>query len=652
MIAPPIPTNEPQRLAALYALKLLDTPPEQRFDRITLIAQHVFGVPISLISLVDAHRQWFKSACGIDVCETSREISFCAHAILGDRTMVVPDAQLDPRFCDNPLVTGGVKVRFYAGRPLAGPDGSRVGTLCVVDTRPRDMNDRELSILDALARIAENELGAVALNSALAELRKSEALLREFFDSAHDLIHSVTPDGRVSYANRAWLQSLGYSPAEALELSVWDIVHPSELSHCKSLFERALAGEPPGPIETVFVSRDGRSIDVEGSSVCLFSSGQPVSTRGTFRDVTARKRAEIVLREAEHRYRLLVDAAAQGIAETDVEGAITLCNPACASMLGYRSVDELIGRNMHQLVHHTRADGAPYPASECSIGRAFRSGESCHADNEVFWRADGTSFPVEYWGWSRRRDGAIIGCVVTFVDISKRREIENMKSEFISTVSHELRTPLTSIRGALGLLAAGLLRSQPDRGQRMLDIAIDNADRLTRLINDILDIEKMESGLVVMQMQTCDAGELINQACETVRPMADKFRVHLSSSPAAATLQGDADRIVQILTNLLSNAVKFSPAEATVRVSAQDRGDAVVFEVEDKGRGIPADKLETVFGRFQQVDASDARDKGGTGLGLAICSSIVEQHGGRIWVESEVGAGSRFSFSLPRPNST
>jgi diguanylate cyclase (GGDEF)-like protein len=158
MIKPPIPADEFRRLESLRNLKLLDTPSEERFDRVTRLAQRVFGVPIALVSLVDADRQWFKSRQGLDATETPRDISFCGHAIVGDRILVVNDATDDERFCDNPLVCGNPNIRFYAGYPLNAPDGAKIGTLCVIDSKPRDMSQEDLRLLRELGRMVEEEL--------------------------------------------------------------------------------------------------------------------------------------------------------------------------------------------------------------------------------------------------------------------------------------------------------------------------------------------------------------------------------------------------------------------------------------------------------------------------------------------------------------
>jgi signal transduction histidine kinase len=229
-----------------------------------------------------------------------------------------------------------------------------------------------------------------------------------------------------------------------------------------------------------------------------------------------------------------------------------------------------------------------------------------------------------------------------------RRELGRMKEEFVSIVAHELRTPLTSIRGSLGLLASGRLDGTP-QGQRMLQIAAQNSDRLVRLINDMLDLDRMHSGRLEMEPGLRPVEPLVQQALDAVQGAATELQVRMEARvDPGLQVWGDGDRIVQVLVNLLSNAAKFSPPGALVEVIAEDRGENALFQVRDRGRGIPADRLDDIFERFRQVDSSDARDKGGTGLGLAICRTIVQQHGGRIWVASEWGKGSTFFFTLPR----
>jgi len=243
------------------------------------------------------------------------------------------------------------------------------------------------------------------------------------------------------------------------------------------------------------------------------------------------------------------------------------------------------------------------------------------------------------------------------IQLSERSELDLLKDEFISTVSHELRTPLTSIRGALGLLSSGVIGDVDAKAQNLLRIAVTNTDRLIRLINDILDLERMESGRAPLQIRRCSLRDLAQQAIDTMTPMADASTVHLelagftaaqAAFPEALFFDGDTDRILQVLTNLLSNAIKFSPTASSVRVHTEATADSILLKVSDEGRGIPSDKLDSIFDRFQQVEPADARQKGGTGLGLAICRSIVQQHSGSIWAQRNLGVGTTFYVLLPR----
>ena len=243
------------------------------------------------------------------------------------------------------------------------------------------------------------------------------------------------------------------------------------------------------------------------------------------------------------------------------------------------------------------------------------------------------------------------------LQLSHRSELDTLKDEFISTVSHELRTPLTSIRGALGLLSSGIIGDVDAKALNLLRIAVTNTDRLIRLINDILDLERMESGRAPLQIRRCSLRDLAQQAIETMTAMADANTVHLALEPSTAAqaaypealfFDGDSDRILQVLTNLLSNAVKFSPVASTVRIHTEATSDSILLKVVDEGRGIPSDKLDSIFDRFQQVEPSDARQKGGTGLGLAICRSIVQQHSGSIWAQRNLGSGTTIYVMLPR----
>ncbi|QAT89084.1 diguanylate cyclase [Corallococcus coralloides] len=402
MLPPPTPADEPRRLQALRALCLLDTPAHERFDRIVRTASQLFRVPIALVSLVDEHRQWFKARHGLDATETPREQSFCAHAILSPATFVVPDALGDPRFHDNPLVLGAPFVRFYAGHPLRAADGSRVGTLCLIDSRPRDFPDADRAALADLAAWAEGEINALD-------------------------------------------------------------------------------------------AREARLLEEE------------------------------------------------------------------------------------------------------------------------------------------------------------RQRVERMKNEFISTVSHELRTPLTSIRGSLGLLCGGIVGSLEPEVARMVGIAHKNSERLLHLINDILDLEKMESGRLDLHLAPTNVVPLLALALQAHQGYADEYGVRLEAAVDLphAHARVDEDRFIQVLANLLSNAIKFSPQGERVTLSLTREGGVLRVGVQDHGPGIPEDFQARVFQKFAQADASDTRKRPGTGLGLSIAHGLVARMGGALRFTTSPTDGTRFSFDLP-----
>lgn len=386
--------------------------------------------------------------------------------------------------------------------------------------------------------------------------------------------------------------------------------------------------------------------------VLLFSAGARQVILGLDNDTLRRglerrvREQTMDLRRLARQNEVLLTSVADGIYGVDDEGRITFVNPAGAALLGY-PVEELTGRHAHQAFHAPTEAGEPHPWQGCYITESIRDGVVTNSEEDFYVRAEGSQIPVEIT-CSPLLDGPVIrGAVVAFRDITQRREVDRMKNEFLSVVSHELRTPLTSIRGSLGLLSAGSLGELSQPAQRMAAIALDSSERLTRLINDILDMERIESGSMPMTFVEQDAAELIRAAVGEIEGMAQAGSVTVETVSAHGRIVGDADRVVQTLTNLIGNAIKFSEAGGVVRVSAAEQAGSVRFQVADEGRGIPEDKLERIFERFEQVDSSDTRVKGGSGLGLAISRGIVERHGGRIWAESKPDVGTVVSFEIP-----
>jgi PAS domain S-box-containing protein len=370
------------------------------------------------------------------------------------------------------------------------------------------------------------------------------------------------------------------------------------------------------------------------------------------RELKERQQTEAALARLSHQHELILNSMGEGLFGLNRHAEITFVNQAASQILGY-AVDALVGYSVRLLIAEQSQTTALLP-----IDASLLDGGIHQASDILFRRKDGSILPVEYMSTPIWEQSKIVGAVVTFKDISHRQLVEQMKDEFISVVSHELRTPLTSIHGSLRMLASGLLDHQPQKRQRLIEIAASSTERLVRLVNDILDVERIEAGKLRMAREACNLEALIQQAVNTMQNLADRARISVQTNfqASAVCIWADPDRILQTLTNLLSNAIKFSEPGGTVQITVTSASmvdgcstvtDQVQIAVRDQGRGIPPEKLETIFERFQQADSSDARNCEGTGLGLAICRSIVQQHGGRIWAESQINQGSSFFFTIP-----
>lgn len=372
-------------------------------------------------------------------------------------------------------------------------------------------------------------------------------------------------------------------------------------------------------------------------------------------EITDRIQAETALRRNEEQLRLITDALPVLIAYVDTKQRYQFNNAAYTAWLG-KSSKALQGKHLKRIWGNLI-----YRQMQPWVKKAL-AGEMVSYENDIHLKGQiPRSVDVTYVPHRDEKKGTIKGFFALTSDISDRKAIERMKDEFISVVSHELRTPLTSIHSALKLLATGQLGQLSNDGQQMLGIADENTDRLVRLVNNVLDLQRIESGAVTMDRQICDAADLMVKATEAMQAMARQYEIELLATPVPIDLWVDPDYIVQALTNLISNAIKFSTPNTTVSLSVQclkpkkqrngknsTPSPRVQFKVQDQGPGIPKDKLESIFERFHQVDSSDARKKGGTGLGLTICRKIIEQHDGEIWAESVEGEGSTFIFTLPR----
>ena len=388
----------------------------------------------------------------------------------------------------------------------------------------------------------------------------------------------------------------------------------------------------------------GRSMSTPDESVLESLAG----VAGQVGQFVQRKQGEAALKAIEERFRSVVDSANDGIVIADHKGTILTWNRGAEAIFGYTAA-EVVGQPVGLLLPERYRE----PQKE-GLTRYMKTGESRVVGRTVELeglRKSGEEFPValSLSSWKSGEETYFGGIIA---DISERQKVDRIKSEFISTVSHELRTPLTSILGSLGLVMSGAAGPLPAQAKSLIEIAHKNSERLVRLINDILDVEKIESGKMDFQLKPTRLMPVVAAAIEANRAYAEKFSVsiQLESGLPEAVVEADADRLTQVLTNLLSNSAKFSPKGQVVTVSVQRKGPMFRVSVADKGSGIPEEFRQHIFDKFAQADTSDTRQKGGTGLGLSISKAIIERMGGRMGFETAVNAGTTFFFELAEVN--
>jgi PAS domain S-box-containing protein len=457
-------------------------------------------------------------------------------------------------------------------------------------------------------------------------------------------------DGEMNFPPR-WLEQAGYDEGELTEgfETFTSLIHPDDRPKMMSAFQEHVAGATPiYKAEFRLRTKDGqyRWLSQRGKAI-HDDTGKAVRVTGSNRDITDLVNAQTKYLESEKIFRQL----SENIREMFWMGSIG------AEELIYISpvFEEVTGISLNAVYDNPRlmlSCVAPEDRQRAleHIKRDKRTKTGSEGEYKLL-KADGT--PYYIWAHTfpvHDEKGEVVSFCGVAHDINQRKEAEKRVSEFYSTVSHELRTPLTSIRGSLGLIEGGLAGEIPEKAKQFIAIARSESDRLIRLINDILDIRKIEAGKLTLSLVHCSPAELISSAIDGLRGMAMQSDVEITSlATFNATLLCDRDRIIQVLANLISNAIKYSEKGRKVAVSVDYlAGESVCrFSVIDRGQGIAGDQIHKLFNKFQQLDSSDSRPKGGTGLGLAISKSIVEQHGGKIGVNSFIGQGSAFWFELP-----
>ncbi len=583
-----LPVDEEARLRDLRAYYLLDSESESTYDEIVQLASQICGTPVAVMTLIDADRQWFKAQVGLDISETGREIAFCAHAILEPtQTLVVPDATQDPRFADNPLVTGEANFRFYAGAPLVTPAGHALGTLCVLDTVPRVLTEFQRSSLNLLAR---EVMAHLALRRSLEESRRANLMLGALATAQSGFIIDGDP-------------SATFTGLLDLLLTLTDSDY--------GFIGEVLTDEDGAPYVRVL----GHAITDISWDEATHALYQEHAARGMeFHNLQTLFGAALTTRQV---------VIANNPGDDPRRGGLPSGHPAMHAFLGLPIYVEgqMVGL----------------------AGVANREGgydDALVAFLEPFVATCGTLISALRAN-ARRRDAEERLAAQNV----RLRELDALKDELLATVSHELRTPLTSILSFLQLLReeAGVTASQSEA----LEVIDRNAHRLLDLVADLLLFASIESNALTLEQADFDLAQTARQSVDSIIPRAAARDISVDLDAAPTRMHGDERRIAQVIDNLLSNAVKFTEPGGRVRVRvAHDIANATI-EVDDNGIGIPTADLPGLFERFTRAANATRGAIPGTGVGLAIVKKLTEMHGGAVSVESTEGAGARFCVTIP-----
>ncbi len=496
-------------------------------------------------------------------------------------------------------------------------------------------------------------------------IEDSEDRLRLTIDTALDAVINADSRGVITGWNSQAEKIFGHTRAEAIGQALDQTIIPEAYrdKHRRGLAHYLQTGEGPvlnQRIEIAALRRDGTEFPIELAIVPV-KAHDGVSFSAFVRDITESKKAEEERLRLSSYNQLLLDSTGEGIYGIDTQGNCTFLNRAAARILGL-TPEEALGKNMHRLAHHSHPDGSPYSSEDCPISQATQAGQSCRVEDDVFWYADGTSFPVEYTSSPILSEGRMQGAVVTFADITQRKQAERelrdakdaaeassrTKSQFLANMSHELRTPMNAILGYSEMLQEeaeeeGLDNFTPDLQK------IQNAGKhLLALINDILDLSKIEAGKMELYLEEFDVAKTVQDVAGTVQTLVAKKnnRLEVSCPSDIGLMRGDLTKVRQSLFNLLSNAAKFTE-NGSVSLSVRREDSFYVFDVQDTGIGMTQEQIAGLFEAFSQADASTTRKYGGTGLGLAITRRFCRMMGGEVSVQSIPGAGSTFTMHLP-----
>lgn len=728
MLDMPLQNIEVQRLDALRHLQILDTDADPAFDNLTQVAASLFNVPMVLVSLVDEHRQWFKSRVGVVFTELPRQGSFCSYAIQSNELFVVEDARLDPRFSSTPFVTGPPHIRFYAGMPIRSENGFNVGTLCLIGVEPRQLNAADRHHLTLLAKQAEQLLylhyRTLQLALQTQQSNATNARYAAIIDSAAAGIVHIDGYGRILQLNDFALRMLGYERDEVLGRNIkmlmpehWAAQHDGYLAAYQATGVKHVIGSGR---EVAAQHKNGTHIPVHlavsevqsEADASAPASREYIGILSDLRAVAAaraREQHERALLQVLHRgltdYHALVEGntlwqflkeALKNLTQSEYGLIGEVIKRDGAPALKIHAISDLSWNEPTRQLMQQLRDGEMLLSNPRSmLGQVFASGKTV-LSNDMLKDPRGGALPEghpvlhRYLGVPIVDRGEVIGmyaianaaqdydeALVEWLQpfnstcallINLYRQLNEQqrfteelkvardlaersskaKTDFLSSMSHELRTPLNAILGFAQLLGNG---KQPlnERQQRQVDQILRSGHHLLNLINEVLDLARIESGHTQVSLEPIKLQEVIDETLEIVNALATSQTISLKvelDNTHSCFIEADYTRLKQILINLLSNAIKYNRPSGSVTLRCQLRESKVHISVRDTGIGIAAEQIEMLFEPFNRLGAEHSSIEG-TGVGLALTRKLARLMHTDIYVESTLGEGSVFYFELP-----
>jgi len=642
---------EQERLMALSSYEVMDTASDPDFDNLTKLTSQIFKVPIAFISFVDEKRQWFKSIVGLDLEQTPRTDSFCHYTIQRENVLEIPDTQLDDRFKNHPMVVGSPYLRYYAGAPLINKEGHKLGTLCIMDTVPRQLTEEEKTLLETLAR---EVIVHLTLNLNKRALKAENVRLEEMLNisSLSPEIHAIlATGGAILYINNAVTTLLGYTIEEALGKNFWEVCYRDDRERVRQVVE-------------IGMNSDQKEFDIQfrlvGKTGCVRWFGWSMVTKNDRwysygRDITEDKKVQNELLKLS----FVASKVNNAIVINDSNNQVTWINDAFEKITGF-TLEDIKGKRLGDLISGPETDMEVIESAR----RQSKENQSFTIDILGYRKDKKPIWLSVYNTVILNQDGNDYIEVEIIIDITEKKqaeremfeakeqalELSEAKEMFLSVMSHEIRTPLNAVIGMSHLL----LENDPKPSQvDDLNILKFSGENLLHIINDILDFTKIDTGNLQLEKAPFSLQLLANDIVSSLQVNATKNsnQLVLNVNPGIPDqILGDKTRLYQILINLLGNAIKFTD-HGTVELHMlllEDRDSQVVikFQVKDTGIGIPEDKQSYIFETFTQAKTDISRKYGGTGLGLAITKKLLKLHKSDIQVYSVEGKGTTFTFDL------